>query len=471
MSLQRELPIERLASVDEQGKRVFLYPADVKGVYHRWRKIVHWVLLVVFLILPWIQINGHQALLLDITHRRFSIFGLAFWAHDAPMLLFVFGAVFVGISLTSAVWGRLWCGWACPETVFTESVYRQIERWIEGSHVHRKRLAAAPWGLKKLALRSAKWLAFLAVTLVITHSFMAYFIGTDALAQMMQQTPSENPSAFGTMAFITATLLFAFGWFREQFCIIVCPYGRMQSLLLDQSSLVVAYDPNRGEPRRGPEVPQAEQGDCINCYRCVDVCPTGIDIRRGLQMECIACTACVDACDDVMRNINRPEGLIRYTTENELNHKPNQHFRLRVILLSVVLLGILGGLGYVLLTRPPIKATLFHASGAPYQVIQPGTATSEELLSNRYNLLLSNYTFETGEVEVSVDNPAVKIISQSNPLQLKGGDEQNIGFFFTFPKSVLEAGRRRITVTIKTRSLESGWQRDLLQEVPLAGPF
>ena len=188
-------------------------------------------------------------------------------------------------------------------------------------------------------------------------------------------------------------------------------------------------------------------------------------------MECIACTACVDACDEVMRNIQRPEGLIRYTTENELKFKPNQHFRPRVIVLSIALVGILGGLSYVLLTRPPIKATLFHATGTPYDVIQAQTATSEAIVSNRYNLLLSNYTFETGEVEVSVENPAIKIVSQANPLQLKGGDEQNMGLFFTFPKSVLEAGHSQITVTIKTHSLESGWQRVLQQEIPLAGPF
>lgn len=468
MSLQRELPVERPASMDEQGHRVFLHPADVQGRYKRWRKVAHAILLVVFLVLPWIKINGHQALLLDVAHRRFSIFGLAFWAHDAPMLIFVFGAVFIGISLTTAVWGRLWCGWGCPETVFVEFVYRQIERWIEGNHIQRRRLAQAPWGLRKFALRALKWSAFLVVTLVITHSFLAYFIGTEALAEMMRHSPSEHPSAFGVMAFITAVLLFSFGWFREQFCIIMCPYGRFQSVLMDESSMVVGYDVERGEPRRGSDVPKAEQGDCINCYRCVDVCPTGIDIRRGVQMECVACTACIDACDAVMESVHKPHGLIRYTTYNELHHQPNHHFRVWVILLSLALLGVLSGLSYVLLTRPPVKATVFNAKGTPYQVIDE----SSQLYSNRYYMVASNYTFEDGEVQLKVANPqGVELVTQLNPLELKAGEEKNIGLFLKFPKTVLNNGSRRITIEMQTRALNGKWERTLTQEVGLVGPY
>lgn len=473
-----ELPQDRLATMDEQGHRVFLHPADVKGKYHSWRKIVHNVLLVVFLVLPWIQINGQQALLLDVAKRRFAIFGLAFWAHDTPMLIFVATGTLFGISLVTAVLGRVWCGWSCPETVFVETVYRQIERLIEGNAVERRRLQAAPWGPKKLGLRALKWGAFLAVSLIITHSFLAYFVGTETLAQMMRHKPAENPGTFAFMAISTGIILFFFGWFREQFCIIMCPYGRFQSVLLDENSMVVAYDSQRGEPRRGStmvkedapgETALKQQGDCINCYRCVQVCPTGIDIRRGLQLECIACTACIDACDEVMHNIKKPAGLIRYTTENGLNGKANRHIRPRVILLSLVTMGIGVGLVYTLLTRPPIKATVFNAKSTPYQMLQSNQ--KDAMLTNQFYVVASNYTFDDGEIQFKTNNPEVKIITQVNPVNLSAGEEKKIGIFLEFPKHVLKMGKARIKMDLETRAHNQRWQRVLTQEVPLVGPF
>lgn len=464
----KELPTDRLASTDEKGKRVFIHPADVKGHFKNMRNIIHGFLIVLFLVLPWVKINGYQSILLDIAHRKFVIFGLAFWAHDAPMLIFVFGSVFLGISLFTIVWGRIWCGWTCPETVFVESVYRRIERWVEGNAVQRKRLAKAPWTAKKFGIKGFKWLLFLLFTLLLTHSFLAYFVGTERLGEMMTHSPSENPKTFVVMAFSTAVLLFAFGWFREQFCIILCPYGRFQSVLMDENSLVVAYDEKRGEPRRTKEAPKEGLGDCINCYRCVDVCPTGIDIRRGVQMECITCTACIDACNEVMLRVKKPPELIKYTTFAQLNGDKVKHFRPRVIILSLALTGVLVALSVLLFIRPPLKATIFNAKNVPYQVVEQ---KADPLIANQFIVNASNYTLEDGTFEIVSNDPQFEIVSPTPQTPVKAGEEIKLSFFVRFPKSALTQGKLLLPLTIKTKAANDRWQREYVQEVPIAGPL
>lgn len=315
---QFELHPDRLATTDAQGRRIALYPADVRGFFRRKRTQVQAILVIIFLVLPWVRINGQQALLLDIAQRRFEIFGLSLRAHNAPLLFFVFAAGAFGLFFVTAVWGRVWCGWACPQTVFIDGVFRKIERWVEGSALERRKLDAAPLSLQKFLKKFGKWSLYIFATLILTHSFLAYFVGTGPLAEMIRKNPSENWGSFLFMVFSSAVILFDFAWFREQFCTIVCPYGRFQSVLMDRGSMIVAYDVDRGEPRATPQAKALSKahnsnlGDCVNCYRCVQVCPTGIDIRRGLQMECIACTACIDACDEVMTKVKKPTGLIRY---------------------------------------------------------------------------------------------------------------------------------------------------------------
>jgi cytochrome c oxidase accessory protein FixG len=472
MKLQ-ELPEDRLATTDESGHRVYLYPADVQGRYHRRRLWVHAVLVAVFLLLPWVQINGYQSVLLDIAHRRFVIFGLAFWAHDAPMLMFVFGSVLIGISLLTAIKGRLWCGWGCPETVFVEFVYRRIERWIAGNAVQRRRLAEAPWSFHKLRIFALKWLAFLAVTLIITHSFLAYFIGTEELAHWITRSPAEHPTAFSVMMFTTAVLLFSFGWFREQFCIIMCPYGRFQSVLMDEHSLAVIYDQPRGEPRRGPEVPKEAQGDCISCNRCVQVCPTGVDIRRGVQLECVACTACIDACDEVMLNQHKEPGLIRYTTQQALEGKQPQPLRARVVILATVLVGILAALALVLITRDPVKTTVFNAKNVPFTRLTPNQP--DPLIANQFFLVSSNYTFEDAGIEMRVADPTlagkVKIIVPTGKLHVAAGQEVKNPFLVEFHQSLLTQGRLRLVLQLRKRAHDGRWERITTQEIPLAGPY
>ena len=391
---RNELPTDRLATTDESGNRVYLYPADTRGKYRDRRSWMSVVLLVVFLILPWIRINGHPAVLLNIPARRFALFGVGFWAHEAPMLVFVFGGTVVLLALVTAVWGRVWCGWACPQTVFVDAVFRRVERWVEGDSVQRRRLDESPWSASKFSKKALKWIGFALVSLVISHSFLAYFTGVETLGVMMRSSPSQNPSAFLVMLVMFGLVLFDFGWFREQFCTIVCPYGRFQSVLMDDNSQVVGYDARRGEPRRGTQPASGQPaGDCVNCYRCVQVCPTGVDIRRGVQLECIACTACIDACDEVMSKLHKPAGLIRYASEESLARVDvaatawRPRFSTRAWIYLVLLTGLGSGLTYTLATRTAIGVAIIRAPEAPYQEMGEGKVV------NHFKLDLRNQSF------------------------------------------------------------------------------
>lgn len=443
-----ELPKERLATTDETGRRVYIYQADFHGAWKKFKNYFQGILLVVFLILPWIKINGHQSILLDIPGRRFAIFGLTFWAHELPILVFVLGLLGFGLAFVTAIWGRVWCGHACPQTVFTEYVYRRIERWIEGPARDRKALDDGPMTLRKFRIKLFKWSAFLAVTLVITHSFLAYFVGTESLFHMIRSNPAENPTAFIFMLAATAIILLDFGWFREQFCIIVCPYGRLQSVLMDDHSQVVAYDTKRGEPRRGTldatGAPLASHGDCVNCFRCVQVCPTGIDIRRGVQMECIACTACVDACDEVMTKIKKPVGLIRYDTERGLRGEKPQPVRTRTFVYLAILFVITSGFTYVLLNRESLDVVFIRAIDTPYQILTEPSASdpsqTETVILNHFKISVSNKTFHNSHVQFSTKDPNVKIVMQLNPIDAPAGKTIRADIFVKIPKSKLENG-------------------------------
>lgn len=242
----KELPVDRLSTSDKDGNRIYLYPTDVRGHYRTLRSRLNVFLILIFLVLPWIKIGGHQAILLDIANRKFAIAGITFWAHDAPMLLFIFGGGILLLAFITAIWGRVWCGWACPQTVFVDGVFRKIERLIEGDSIAQKKLDESQMSFEKFTKKSAKWIAFTILTLIISHSFLAYFYGTEELAKMMSHSPTDNLLSFFVMLFITGWILFDFGWFREQFCTVFCPYGRFQSVLMDYQSKVVAYAFARG---------------------------------------------------------------------------------------------------------------------------------------------------------------------------------------------------------------------------------
>lgn len=463
-----ELDPERLATTAADGSRVYLHTASVKGKLRNLRNIVYDILLVFFLCVPWIRIGGEPLLLLDLPRRHFSILGVTFWGHDAPMLFLIFLFFVVSIGLITALFGRGWCGWACPQTVFIDRVFVRIERWIEGDAAAQKKLDDAPLSLAKAFKRVIKWALFLAASLVITHSFLAYFVGTDRLAQMVTHSPFENPTSFLVIFITTAIILFDFGWFREQFCIIACPYGRLQSVLMDDHSLIVAYDTKRGEPRRQKGMDKSQHGDCVNCYRCVQVCPTGIDIRRGVQMECIACTACIDACDEVMTKINKPKGLIRYDTEAALSRKKVEYIRPRTLIYSFVIVLALGTLFFVLSTRELIKVNFVHALDNPFQVVHEG----EEVI-NHYKVAIRNQDTRDVRIEFALPEAMaqakVKLMMPLAPLTLEAGKSVRADLFVTFPKLILERRQSVIPVVLRS-SFADGQIKETDKQIPIVGP-
>jgi len=458
-----ELPTDRLATTDEQGRRVYLYPADVRGKYRSMRSWLSIGLLLIFLALPWLKIHGHPAVLLDIPHRRFALFGLTFWAHEVPMLFFVAAIAVLTLFLVTAVWGRVWCGWACPQTVFVDAIFRRIEHWVEGDGIVRRRLDEAPWTGAKAFKKVLKWSLFALVSLVISHSFLAYFVGPEELGRMMLRSPSDSPAAFLIMAGMFGAVLFDFGWFREQFCTVVCPYGRFQSVLMDDTSKAVTYDAKRGEPRRGLAVPGSSGGDCVNCYRCVQVCPTGIDIRRGLQMECIGCTACIDACDEVMSKVKKPAGLIRYMQGKTISSRGWVYAALLLILVS--------SFAIVLARRKTVELAIIRAPEAPYQEIEGARVI------NHFKLDLANQGFEDLAVEFALKGPgsARKIVVSNHAAVLSGGQAERADLFIETPKADFHEGRALVEIVMTARTLENGNNGAALQststEVRLVGPY
>ncbi|MEK6706617.1 MAG: cytochrome c oxidase accessory protein CcoG [Bdellovibrionota bacterium] len=450
---------ERLATTDANGNRVYVYTADVRGRFRSIKNWVHGILIFILITLPWLKISGHQALLLNIVDRRFTVFGVTFWAHDAPILVLLFIGGLFSLALVTALWGRLWCGWACPQTVFIDSVFRQIERWIEGDHLARRRLDQSKINFNVFSKKLTKWFLFSVVSLIVSHSFIAYFVGTDHLLQIIWHPPSENPVSFGAMVFISLAMLFDLGWFREQFCTLLCPYARFQSILMDKHSTIVAYDSKRA--------------DCINCFRCVQVCPTGIDIRQGTQLECVSCTSCIDVCNEVMTRLGRPIGLIRYDSEEGLAGRRRIRFlRPRPLLYAFVACIAFMGLAFALVTRQAIHSSFVRAIDTPYQEIN--AAGIETKIMNHFNLSVSNQSIKDLAITVQPKGVTeVTVITAQSPLVVKAGDRMRTDIFVTFPKRFLKNGKMLLTMeTVEITRLAQPVPKVLsTQEVMLVGPF
>ncbi|MDX1681240.1 MAG: cytochrome c oxidase accessory protein CcoG [Akkermansiaceae bacterium] len=356
--------LDTVTTINQDGSRYFLHPADVRGKWTRWRRVVGVLLIGIYIALPWISINGNPAVFLDVEHRMFHLFGLTLVPQDLWVMFFAVSGMGFALFFGTALLGRIWCGWACPYTVFLEHVFRRIERLIEGDAPARRALEKAAWG----PLKCFKWILkhgiyILAATL-IAHVFLSYFVSLPRLYRLMQEGPFEHLSAFGIVAFLTLVLWFCFGYFREQFCIIMCPYGRLQSALTDDDTVNIGYDEKRGEPRGAKG---KTGGDCIDCLRCVQVCPTGIDIRNGLQLECIGCTACVDACDEIMRKVDQPTGLIRYDSFNGFAGRARRFLRPRIyVYTALAALGLLALLLVASIKARPFNATISRAGGSGF---------------------------------------------------------------------------------------------------------
>jgi cytochrome c oxidase accessory protein FixG len=367
---------DSVTTIRSDGSRPFLFPTDTRGRFTRARQFAALGLIAFYLSLPWITINGYPAVFLDVAERRFHLFGITLAAQDLWLLFFLISGVGFSLFFVTALLGRIWCGWACPHTVFLDHVYRRIERWIDGDALSRRALRSAPLSVEKVLKRTAKHALYIGVSAIITHLFLAYFVSLPAVWSMVRAAPAEHWSAFGFAAVSTGILYFNFAWFREQMCIVLCPYGRIQSALIDDHTLVIGYDTRRGEPRGHVGT---TTGDCVDCTRCVQVCPTGIDIRQGLQMECVGCTACIDACDDVMTRLRRPRGLIRYDSQHAFNGGRTRWLRPRTILYFVLLLIGAGVATWALSTVRPASVGVTRMTGAPY-IVDPGTVRNQFLV-------------------------------------------------------------------------------------------
>jgi|JI6StandDraft_1071083.scaffolds.fasta_scaffold02415_9 cytochrome c oxidase accessory protein FixG len=375
--------LETLSTIQTDGSRKFVHPADVRGRFTRLKKAVAMLLLLIYVGLPWIPVNGYPAVFLDVQERRFHFMGLTLAMQDLWVGFFLITGLAFSLFYVTALFGRLWCGWTCPYTVFLEHVYRAIERLIDGDATARRRLEDAPWTGAKITRRVLKHGIFLLVSALIAHIFLSYFVSLKKLYEMMKGPPSEHLLAFGVMIFMTGSLYFAFSWFREQFCIILCPYGRLQSALTDDHSVVIGYDKARGEPRGKVG---STTGSCIDCRRCVQVCPTGIDIRNGMQLECIGCAACVDACDDIMTKLKRPTGLVRYDSHVGLHGGKTKFIRPRIIFYTFLLLLGMGAFLFSATRISPLNASAVRMIGAPFYVAD-GVLRNQFLVRviNKYN--------------------------------------------------------------------------------------
>jgi len=388
---------DHISTVDARGKRVWVFPKKPKGKFHTLRIIVAVFLLILLFAGPLIQVNGHPFLLFNVIDRKFILFGTPFWPQDFHLIVLAFISLVLFIVLFTVIYGRVWCGWACPQTIFMEMVFRKIEYWIEGDANRQRKLDEMPWNAEKIRKRGLKHLVFIIIALVISHLFMAYIIGVNQVREIVTQSPMNHLGGFAGLMLFTFLFYFVFANLREQVCIALCPYGRLQGVFVGQSTIAVMYDWLRGEPRgrirKNKKEQEKDKGDCIDCKMCLHVCPTGIDIRNGIQLECINCTACMDACDEVMTKVNRPRGLIRLASYQSIKEGVKNLITTRVIGYSVVLIFLVAIQVYLLTTREPVETTIVRVPGMLYQ------EQENNRISNLYNIQFVNKTFE----EITLD--------------------------------------------------------------------
>lgn len=425
---------DTIGTIDEQGNRKFIFPKKPSGKFYDYRKWVSYVLLIILIANPFIKINGNQFMMFNVLERRFNIFGFPFWPQDFYLFVvsMIVGVVFV--ILFTVIFGRIFCGWICPQTIFLEMVFRRIEFWIEGDRGAQIRLEKQSWDADKIRKKAIKWTIFLIISFVIANVFLAYLIGSDELFKMIQEGPGSNISTLVSLIIFTSVFYFIFAWFREQVCIIACPYGRLQGVLLDNKSINVAYDFVRGEKETGrakfnklEDRSSTGKGDCIDCKQCVNVCPTGIDIRNGTQLECVNCTACIDECDTIMDAVGLPKGLIRYASEDEIEKNAKFKFTARMKGYSAVLFILIGILVGLMFLRTEVEAVFLRLPGQLFQ-------HKGENISNIYTFKVLNKT--NGDF----NDIHFKLVGIKGTLNVVGG--QN----FRVPKQGLKSGTAFIEI-------------------------
>ncbi|MFM7232726.1 MAG: cytochrome c oxidase accessory protein CcoG [bacterium] len=448
-----------LSTMNEDGSRRWPRPRPAHGAWWQRRRALAWFLMAFFLLLPYVKMHGRPAVLLDLPQREFLLFGARFLATDTVLFMLLMISTLIGIFLVTAVLGRVWCGWACPQTVYMEFLYRPIEYAIEGG----------PRGVEALdrqgglpLRRVLKYLVFAVLACVLAHTFLSYFVGVERLAVWVRRSPFEHPTSFLVMLGTTVAVFLDFAWFREQTCLVACPYGRLQSVLLDRRSMVVGYDTLRGEPRMkgGARSLPVIAGDCVDCRMCVQTCPTGIDIRDGLQMECLQCTQCMDACDRVMTKLGRPQGLIRYGSRDGFERRATSWLRPRVLLYPVVLL-VTGGLFLgVLFTRRNLDVTLLRGKGEPYVIQHDGT------LLHQVRIKFVNRVDAGREVRLALTGADdARLVVPVNPFPLRPMAMATTTVFVITPPYGFHDGRRTVAFELTDGS---GWRER--QEWSLLGP-
>lgn len=435
MSHEALLPESRvLSTLNANGSRRWLHPRPSRGRFYRARRILAYVLIAIFTLVPYAKIGGKPAILLDIPRREFTLFGFTFLPTDTVLLALLMVTLILGIFLATAVLGRVWCGWMCPQTVYMEFVYRPLERLFNGPPGPRH----APGKRSTPGRLLLKYAIYLAISAYLAHTFLAYFVGVETLAQWVQRSPLEHPVSFLVMLGVTGLMMFDFSYFREQMCIVACPYGRFQSVMLDRDSMIVSYDRTRGEPRG-----RGGRGDCTDCGQCTDTCPTGIDIRDGLQLECIACTQCIDACDAVMARRGKARGLIRISSQSRMEGDGGRWLRPRLILYAAVMLSLLTAFGTVLARKRTADVTLLRRPGTPFHELTPGEIT------NQIGVKITNRSGADACYRIEAASPAsVKVVAAENPVLLKAGQSRTVAAMVTVGRSEFRGGRCDVTLRI-----------------------
>ena len=404
---------DTIGTISEDGKRAWVFPKKPSGKWYDYRKYVSYFLLAFLIAAPFVKINGNQFLMFNVLERRFNIFGFPFWPQDFHLFVIsmIIGVIF--IALFTVAFGRIFCGWMCPQTIFMEMVFRRIEYWIDGDRGAQIKLDRQPWDSEKIRKRATKWFIFFIISFLIANVFLAYLIGSDKLIAYITDGPLAHLSTLISLLIFTAVFFWVFAWFREQVCIIACPYGRMQGVLLDNKSIIVAYDHKRGEAENGRKKWRKNEdrealghGDCIDCFQCVNVCPTGIDIRNGTQLECVNCTACIDECDDIMEKVNLPKGLIRYASEDEITKKEKFKFTPRLKGYTSVLFILTGILIGMLFLRNDLEANILRLPGQLYE------HKEGDIISNVYTFKLLNKTTDT------VADVSFKLLSHDGEIKM-----------------------------------------------------
>lgn len=450
---------DRPSTFGKDGKRVWLFPKMPKGKLYNIRRIIAWTLLTFFYVAPFLKFRGEPLIFLNFLERKFILFGNTFYPQDFHLLVLAVIALVVFIVLSTVIYGRIFCGWACPQTVFLEFLYRPIEYLIDGDAEQQKELADQPADAIKVLKRILKHGIYLCISFFTILTFVSYVTGTEKLGTIMNEWPQQRSGLLMGILVFSGIHYFVFAWFREQVCTIICPYGRLQGVMLDVNTILVAYDYKRGEPRRNAELRRREHGDCVNCYSCVAVCPTGIDIRNGTQLECINCTACIDACNSVMKKVKKPGGLIRFASEKSISEGKKVKFNARVIAYSVVLVALLALITYLFTVRGSVETTIIRSQGTMFQEYGP------DRYSNLYNLQMVNKTNSEVSIELKLLTPEGEIFLMGDPLTADKGEVAKRNLLIVLKKENVKSSNSHLEIGI----FENGKQIDKISST-FVGP-